>query len=83
MDLPADVKAQRAAEDKAIKLGVERAKLEGRLEEIIEDAVELMESNAVSAQRLAELIKVSRPTLYRWRDTVAILRAARAEGGDA
>jgi hypothetical protein len=82
VDLPRDVQAQRAVEDRAIKLGNERTRLEGRLAKIIEEAVELMgdaERNGVSIDRLAGLIQISRPTLYRWRDSVAILRANRAE----
>lgn len=82
MDLPPGVQARRAVEDKAIKLGNERTRLERRLAEIIDDAVELMseaERNGVSIERLAEFIQISRPTLYRWRDSVAILRADRAE----
>ncbi len=82
MDLPPDVEAQRAVEDKAIKLGNERAKLENRLGKIIEEAVELMgdaERNGVSIERLAQLIQIQRSTLYRWRDSIAILRANRAE----
>jgi hypothetical protein len=85
MDLPRDVKAQRAVEDRAIKLGNERSKLEARLAAIIEDAVGLMsdaEDNGVSIERLAGLIQVSRPTLYRWRDSVEMLRANRAEQVD-
>jgi hypothetical protein len=84
MDLPPKVQARRAVEDKAIKLGNERTRLESRLAGIIEDAVGLMsdaEHNGVSIERLAELIQISRPTLYRWRDGVAILRADRAEHG--
>jgi len=82
MDLPPNVKAQRALEDRAIKLGNERNTLEARLAAIIEDAVGLMEDaehDGVSIERLAGLIQISRPTLYRWRDSVAILRANRAE----
>lgn len=82
MELPPDVQARRAVEDNAIKLGRERAKLEGRLDQIIEEAIELMEAAeraGVSVERLARLIQISRPTLYRWRESVAILRADRAE----
>jgi hypothetical protein len=71
-------------EDKAIKLGHERTRLEGDLAKTIEQAVELMgdaERSGVSIERLAELIRISRPTVYRWRDNVAILRADRAEQG--
>ena len=69
-------------EDKAIKLGNERTRLEDRLGKIIEEAVALMSDagrNGVSVERLAERIQVSRPTLYRWRDSVAILRAERMD----
>jgi transposase len=37
------------------------------------------ERNGVSIENLAELIQVSRPTLYRWCYSVAFLRAERAE----
>jgi transposase-like protein len=39
------------------------------------------ERNGVSIERLAELIQISRPTLYRWRYSAAILRAEHAETG--
>jgi predicted nucleic acid-binding Zn-ribbon protein len=82
MELPPNVQVQRAVEDRAIKLGNERTQLEGRLGEITEEAVDLMgeaERSSVSIERLAELIQVARPTLYRWRDSISILRADRAE----
>jgi len=82
------VKAQRAVEDKAIKLGTKRAQLEAQRAKIIEDAVALMsdaERVGVSVARLAELIQIDRPNLYRWRSAVAIHRADREEHerGDA
>ena len=82
MDLPPGVKAQRAVENRAIKLGKERNKLEARLAEITEEAVELMaeaERSGVPIGRLAELIQIERSTLYRWRDATAILRADQTE----
>jgi hypothetical protein len=81
MDLPPDVQARRAVEDKAIKLGRERTRLEGRLDQIIEEAVGLMgdaERNGVPIDRLADLIRVRRSTLYRWREATAIHRAHHA-----
>jgi hypothetical protein len=78
MDLPPDVQAQRAVEDKAIKLGSKRARLEGGLAKTIEDAVELMgdaERSGVSIGRLAELLQIERSTLYRWREATTIHRA--------
>jgi hypothetical protein len=78
------VQAQRAVEDRAIKLGNERNRLEARLAKITEEAVELMgeaERDGVPIGRLAELIQIERSTLYRWRDATTILRAHRAEGG--
>jgi hypothetical protein len=88
MDLPPDVKARRAVEDRAIRLGNKRAQLERQREKVIEDAVELMsdaERVGVSVARLADLIHVDRPNLYRWRNAVAIHRADREEHerGDA
>jgi hypothetical protein len=82
MDLPSDVKARRALEDKAIMLGNERTRLERRLEEIIEEAVGLMaqaDRRSVSVDRLAELIRIDRTTLYRWRDMAARHRTARED----
>jgi hypothetical protein len=76
------VQAQRDVEDQAIKLGRERGRLEDRLSTTIEEAVDLMgeaERAGVPIERLAALIQVDRTTLYRWRDSVAILRADRAE----
>jgi transcriptional regulator GlxA family with amidase domain len=82
MDLPPDVQAQRDVEDRAIKLGAERAELQERDAALINEALELMEDaerDGVSIERLAALIQVSRPTLYRWRRAAEVLRAARAE----
>jgi hypothetical protein len=81
MELPSNVQVQRAVEDRAIKLGNERAELEGRLGEIIEEVVDLMveaEGNGVPIGRLAELVQVERSTIYRWRGSIEILRANRA-----
>jgi hypothetical protein len=69
-------------EDEAIKLGNERTQLKGRLMQITKDAVELMgdsERNGVSIERLSQFIQISRPTLYHWRDSVAIPTADRAQ----
>jgi hypothetical protein len=85
MDLPPDVQSRRAVEDRAIKLGGKRARLEGNLAKTIEDAVALMneaEHIGVPIERLAELLHVSRPTLYRWREGIAIHRAHHAERTD-
>lgn len=78
--LPAEIQQQREVEDKAIKLGKERIDLEARLAQTVNEAIELMDKG-VPVERLAQLIGVNRPTLYRWRNAVAILRANRTEGG--
>jgi AcrR family transcriptional regulator len=65
-------------------LGDERTELQARREKITEDAVELMsdaERDGVSIARLADLIQIDRPTLYRLRNAIAIHRANRAERG--
>ena len=82
MELPLDVLARRAVEDRAISLGNERADLEGRLARIIEEVVDLMaeaEANGVPIGRLAELVQVERSTIYRWRGSMQTLRANLAE----
>ncbi|MHB8234316.1 MAG: hypothetical protein ACYDHT_06645 [Solirubrobacteraceae bacterium] len=81
-DLPPAVRARRAVEDRAIALGRERAGLNKREGEIIEEAVELMEQATavgVSNDQLAELLQISHPTLYRWRGALERLRAAQED----
>jgi hypothetical protein len=82
MDLPADVKARRDVEDKAIRMGRKRGRLEAQLEQSIPETVALMDEAdraGISIDHLAELVRVSRPTLYRWRQAIVIHREDRAE----
>jgi transcriptional regulator of acetoin/glycerol metabolism len=69
-DLPPEIAAQRAIEDRAIELAAERRRLLGGLEETVGEALELLgeaEAAGVPAERLATLLGVDRTTLYRWR----------------
>lgn len=71
-DLPSDLQATRAVEDRLVQLGAERTKLEAKLGENLEAIVaEIPAATAVGIpfDRIAHLVGVSRQTLYRWRDS--------------
>lgn len=75
--LPPDLQAQRDFEDQALKLGSERAALEARLGSNLEEIVDLLErapEYGVSVERFAGIVGVRRQQLYRWRDSIALLR---------
>ena len=58
-------------EDRAARLGAERRELDGRIEANTRAVVELLkdaEGTGVSYDQLAQLIGVSRQTLYHWRE---------------
>jgi hypothetical protein len=70
---PNDIRLQRAIEDRAIALGVERARLEELLEKNTGAVGALVREwekagSPIPFERLATLVGVSRQTLYRWRE---------------
>lgn len=70
-DLPEDLKAQRAIEDKLIKLGTEREALMRKTSDNIQaitDQIDVALDAGVTIERVAQLVRVSRQTLYRWKD---------------
>jgi DNA-binding XRE family transcriptional regulator len=74
-DLPPKMQARRAIEDRAVQLGTERRNLSGRLEANTHAIMQLLrdtEGTGVTYDYLAHLTGVSRQTLYRWRDEVAM-----------
>jgi DNA-binding transcriptional regulator YiaG len=70
-DLPPDIQVRREIEDRAAQLGAERRDLDGRVEANTQAVVDLLrdaEGTGVSFDQLAQLIGVSRQTLYHWRE---------------
>jgi hypothetical protein len=75
MNLPSDMQAKRAIEDRAATLGVERRDIEANLaansQAIIDLLCEMERSGVrVPYEHLASLTYVSRQTLYRWREVL-------------
>jgi hypothetical protein len=73
---PRDIQLQRAIEDRAIALGVERARLEELLANNTGAVGSLVREwekagSPIPFERLASLVGVSRQTLYRWREPPA------------
>ena len=69
-DLPPSIKAQRAIEDRAARLGAARRDLERKLDANQQQIVRLLvdaEGTGVALDQIASLVHVSRQTLYRWR----------------
>jgi hypothetical protein len=76
-DLPQDLQATRAVEDRLVSLGAERSQLEAKLGENLEaivDEIPTATDAGIPFDRIAHLVGVSRQTLYRWRDVLAKLR---------
>jgi len=72
-EIPRDIQATRAIEDRSIELGDERGRLENELAANTTAIVALLREWAdagspIPLDRLASLVGVSRQTLYRWRD---------------
>ena len=70
-DLPPEIQARREIEDRAAKLGAQRKAFEaqlhdnaGKIKVLLRDA----EGTGISFDQLAQLIGVSRQTLYHWRE---------------
>jgi hypothetical protein len=77
-DLPPDMQVRREVEDRALKLGAERAELENRLgtnTEQISDLLSKALDAGVPIDHYARMVGVSRQTLHRWRGVIARLRA--------
>ena len=76
-DLPPDLQATRAIEDRLVLLGAERTKLEAKLGENLEAIVDEIPAGAeagIPFDRIAHLVGISRQTLYRWQNALAKLR---------
>jgi predicted TIM-barrel fold metal-dependent hydrolase len=76
-ELPPEMQARREFEDQALQLGAERAKLENQLGSNLEQIVALLDKApgvGVSIDHYARMIGVRRQQLYRWRDSIALLR---------
>jgi len=79
-DLPQNLQARRAVEDKLARLGAERARLEaeeGKNLQAIIDAIPEAAQAGIPFDGIARLIGKSRQTLYRWQRSAEILRNAR------
>jgi hypothetical protein len=76
-DLPFEMQARRDFEDQALKLGAGRARLEDQLGSNLEQIVDLLEKAhevGVPIDHYARMVGVRRQQLYRWRDSIALLR---------
>jgi hypothetical protein len=76
-DLPPEMQARREFEDQALKLGAERARLEGQLGTNLERIVDLLDKArevGVTTDHYAQMVGVRRQQLYRWRGALALLR---------
>jgi hypothetical protein len=71
-DLPQNLQARRAVEDKLARLGAERARLEAEEGKNLQAIID-----AIPFDGIARLIGKSRQTLYRWQRGGEILRNAR------
>jgi hypothetical protein len=76
-DLPPDMQARRAIEDRAVQLGNERRDLDGRLAANTQAIIDLLrdaEGSGIPYEHLAEIVGVSRQTLFRWREIASELK---------
>jgi hypothetical protein len=76
-DLPSDIQARRAIEDRAVQLGAERRRLNDGIEANTQAILQLLrnaEGTGVPHDYLAHLTGVSRQTLYRWREDAGRLK---------
>jgi hypothetical protein len=81
-DITSGIQAQRDFEDEALRLGKERDELEARLGSNLERIVDLLHKapeHGVPVERYAKIIGVRRQQLYRWRDSIALLRREAGE----
>ena len=76
-DLPEGVRSRRAIEDRLADLGAERSRIlleDGRNLEAIVDTIPDATAVGLSFEAIANLVGVSRQTLYRWQGMLAKLR---------
>ena len=75
-DLPPSVEARRSIEDRAIQLSAERHDLDTRIATNTQAIIDLLldaEGTGTTFEQPADLIGVSRQTLYRWREVASRL----------
>jgi hypothetical protein len=78
-NLPSNIQARRAIEDRAAKLGVRRRSSETALKKNNEEIGALLrdaEGSGVPLEQLAALLGVSRQSLAKWRDDAIAQRPA-------
>jgi hypothetical protein len=77
MNLPPDMQARRAIEDRAAQLGADRRHLEADLAVNTSAIIDLLrdaEGSRIPYEHLATLTGVSRQSLFRWREEIAAKR---------
>lgn len=70
-DLNQSIQARRAIEDRLIQLGNERDELTRKTSENIQaitDAMAVAVEAGIPIEYVAQLVRVSRQTLYRWKE---------------
>lgn len=70
-DLDQSIQARRAIEDQLIQLGNERDELTRKTSENIKaitDAMAVAVAAGIPIEYVAQLVRVSRQTLYRWKE---------------
>jgi hypothetical protein len=70
-DLDQSIQARRAIEDRLIQLGNERDELTRKTSENIQaitDAMAVAVDAGIPIEYIAQLVRVSRQTLYRWKE---------------
>lgn len=76
-DLPPDIQARRAIEDRAATLGAERRGFEAGLAantHLIIDLLRDADGVGIPHEQLAQLLGVSRQSIYNWREIAAKLQ---------
>lgn len=85
-NLPPDIQARRAVEDRAIQLGSERRDLDDRIAKNTQNIIDLISDAAdagIPFDHLATMVGVSRQTLHRWREIVRRLREEESDREEA
>jgi len=70
-DLPPNIQARRAIEDRAAKLGAQRRGYETGLARNTQEIIDLLrdaDGSGVPLEQLAALLGVSRQSIYNWRE---------------